>query len=396
MAVLATLSSITGTLGRAVPSPSLSSSSQLLGSPSATPTTYIRQGHPKQFLPEHEDDWENGVNPHEHPGELAWLSLFYFLLLHDRTVCQLAKDIRLIIVHGTVPSVDINEADAQSYHQRRDIDLGNDDNSLEEDDGSIDGINPEEDEVEEDEVEEEEEEEEEKEEGDDNSGNLHQHAARAAANWNEYVQKGQKFIKDLESAVKNKHSTANKFNEFRTWNPNNKKPESLPSEVGGAMNSDGIPHAQSQHYKYWEAIDPKSRSQYSGFFESGENPKAFVEKRMSKNGNPNLQMSEVSFQLLSWALDDGDESLDKLEYIYKPEIKNPVSSDLMKQAYEKSCEQGDRIVFKPEDDEFKALLASPNGALVPRMLIDHAAFFKKTVKEIRLYHDKNMLVFKIG
>lgn len=71
VAVLATLSSVTGTLGQAIPSPSLSSSSQPLGSPSPTPTTVIRQGHPKQFLPENEDNWENGVDPHEHPGELA-------------------------------------------------------------------------------------------------------------------------------------------------------------------------------------------------------------------------------------------------------------------------------------------------------------------------------------
>ena len=32
-------------------------------------------------------------------------------------------------------------------------------------------------------------------------------------------------------------------------------------------------------------------------------------------------MSEVAFQLLSWALDDGDESLHKLEYIYNFQLE---------------------------------------------------------------------------
>lgn len=308
--------------------------------------------------------------------------LFCCLLLHDRTVCQFFGNIQLIFVHETVVlSVDINEADVQGYNKRRGIDLG-DDNSTGENDASVGDISPEG--------------EEEEEEEDDDSGDLHQHAARATVDWNEYVQKGQELINKLESAVKSKHSTDSKFNIFRTWRPDDKKTDSFPSEVGGAMNSDGIPHAQSQHYKYWVVQDPHSPSHYTGFFESGENPKAFVEKKVSKHGNPSLPMSEVSFQLLSWALDDGDESLHKLEYIYKPEIMNPLSFDLMKQAYEKSCDQKDWIVYTPGEDEFKALLASPNGALVPRMLIDHADFFQKTVNEIRLYYHKRMMVFKIG
>ena len=301
--------------------------------------------------------------------------------MYDRTVCQFLGNIQLIFVHETVvPSADINETDVQDYHQHRDIDLG-DYNSLEEDDALVGDISPEG---------------EDEEEEDDDSGDLHQHAVRATVDWNEYVQKGQELINELESAVKSKHSTDSKFNMFRAWRPDDKKTDSFPSEAGGAMDSDGIPHAQSQHYKYWVAQDPHSSSHYTGFFESGENPKAFVEKKVSKQGNPSLPLSEVSFQLLSWALDDGDESLHKLEYVYKPEIANPLTSGLMKKAYEKSCDQKDRIVYTPGDDEFKALLASPNDALVPRMLIDHADFFQKTVKEIRLYYHKNMIVFKIG
>lgn len=275
-------------------------------------------------------------------------------------VCQLVRNIQLI-VYETVPLIDTDNAHAQSHRQQREISLDDDTSPAENDSASV-----------------------------------HQHASRATADWNKYVQKGQELINNLENALKNKKAIDSKFNIFRGWKPSNKKPETLPSVVGSAMDSDGIPTVQSQHYKYWEAKDPQSPSQYSGFFESGSNPKAMVEKRISKNGNPSLQISEVAFQLASWALDDGEESLQKLEYIYKPEIQNPLTVDIMKQAYANTCDKGDRIVFKPDSEEFKALLGSPNGALVPRMLIDHADFFGKTVKEIRLYLEKDMMVFKLG
>ncbi|KAK5708589.1 hypothetical protein LTS12_028170 [Elasticomyces elasticus] len=88
--------------------------------------------------------------------------------------------------------------------------------------------------------------------------------------------------------------------------------------------------------------------------------------------------------------------LKQLEYIYKTQILNSLTKSIMRQAYAKSCEQKDRIIFKPDTDEFKALLATPNGAMVPHMLIDHAGFFQKTVKEIKLYLDRNMMAFRLG
>ena len=61
-----------------------------------------------------------------------------------------------------------------------------------------------------------------------------------------------------------------------------------------------------------------------------------------------LNASHCSFPVLpSEALAVCPNPSNKLEYIYKPEIVNPLSYDLMKQAYEKSCDQKDWIVYTP-------------------------------------------------
>lgn len=228
------------------------------------------------------------------------------------------------------------------------------------------------------------------------SNNLHQHESRATADWDEYVEKGNKLYTDLEHAVKTKHEAPDKFNAFRAWSKNDKIVKTLPSEVGSAMHSDGIPTVISQGYRYWETLSPKGQTKYDGFFTGSSNPTAMVEMYALKGPDADIAMSEVAFQTAAWALDGEETHLKKLEYIYKPDIVNPVTKIIMQQAYENSCEQGNRIVFDSGTDEFKALLATPNGAIAPRVLIDRAGVFQKSIKEIRLYLRSNMMVFKLG
>lgn len=231
-----------------------------------------------------------------------------------------------------------------------------------------------------------------------NSNNLHQHVSRATdANWDEYVEKSNRLYTTLENAVRTKNMIPDKFWTFHEWQKNRDKSETLPSEVGAAMDSDGIPSVVSDRYKYVEVTEPKGQTKYHRFFPGSSKPNAMVETFVSKGNDPGLELSEVAFQTAGMDLCGEEEEalLKQLEYIYKAQILNPLTKSIMRQAYAKSCEQKDRIVFKPDTDEFKALLATPNGAMVPHMLIDHAGFFQKTVKEIRLYLDRNMMVFRL-
>lgn len=224
------------------------------------------------------------------------------------------------------------------------------------------------------------------------SNNLHQHESRANADWDAYVEKGNTLYANLENALRARTTITSRTEEWEnTWNADNENKENvaLPSEVGTAMHI-------AEQYQYCEVKSRIGDSKYIGFSHADDDPRAFVEMDVVKKNDINMPISEVSFQTALWTMLSYDEDLKKLEYIYKPTIKNPDTKWIMRQAYARSCEKGDRIVFTPDTDEFKALLASPNGAIAPRMLTDHAGFFEKTVTEIRLSLNRNMMVFRLG
>ncbi|OJJ35940.1 hypothetical protein ASPWEDRAFT_172725 [Aspergillus wentii DTO 134E9] len=302
-AILATLSSLSGTFGRAIPS------DQLPGSYAATDLT---QGQAKDLSSENAANWANGIKRHE----------------------------------DSIPVVDIGIAE-----RANDLD----------DDNSHTEIVP-----------------------------------RNTAHWSTYVHKGKKLMDELDKAKKHKTNKNEwrKFNDKTKWTKKEDTHKTLPSEVGAAMNKDGISHSESGHYKFWEAKSAHHGATYQGFFDSSEKPKAMVETFLSKGHGADLEISEVGFQLAGWALDDGEDALKHLQYIYKPGIKNPTSKSIMDQAYAKSTKK-DEEVFKHGTDEFNALVGTPNGAVAARMLTDHAGLLGKTIDEIHLYHSKGMMVFKL-
>lgn len=232
-----------------------------------------------------------------------------------------------------------------------------------------------------------------------NSNHLHRLESRVPfrANWDEYVAKGNRLYTAIGNAIRTNHQVDDEFCTFLELKRERLDSETLPPEAGAIMDSDGIPSTESGRYPFIDVTTHNDNTRYSGFFPEEQRPIAMVEKTVIKGSNPPLQMSEIAYQTAGYGRYTGNTNeLHELEYIYKPLIVNRVTKSIMDQAYDRSSERGERIVFGPNTDEFKALLGTPNGAITAHMLADHAATFHKTVTEIRLYQQRNMIVLRLG
>ena len=105
--------------------------------------------------------------------------------------------------------------------------------------------------------------------------------------------------------------------------------------------------------------------------------------------------SDVAY--LDYQKEAGPSSLDKLKYVFRAHSSETLSRSIVLAAMHSDLEgkhslpgREDRKVYGPETDQYKALLASPNGAGVAWLLISHKqAWPTKRVKSVTVYVDSS-------
>ncbi|KAL2826277.1 hypothetical protein BDW59DRAFT_161115 [Aspergillus cavernicola] len=214
-----------------------------------------------------------------------------------------------------------------------------------------------------------------------------------ACDWDDLVQDGARKENDLARALDEHHERPSTWDRFTTeYSVKELGAEPVPGEVSSAMHKDGFRVEQVFDYAKVEVRNTQGQgSKLMGFFDyDGE---AVIITNVVSGRRSEMHLSEMLANSLTRCSPGGDQGA-ALKFIYLAKIVNPETTTIMREAVRKAG-GGTSQTFTPRTPGFHALLASPNGRIVPSMLTDHARSMGERIDKIRIDLDQRMMIFDL-